>query len=101
MLEGSGRGGWGLNVATPPEKGSRTPSGKPTIQCPECGKWVLLESGVGTPPYRQYTCPHGHRFGLAQAGNGHGKDEALEPATKPDAPAKQPRKKAQTRNGDR
>ncbi len=64
--------GWGLSVATPPRKGSRTPSGKPTIQCPECNEWVLLESGVGAPPHRQFTCPQGHRFGLAQAGNGAG-----------------------------
>ncbi len=58
------------SVGTPKGKASRSPSGKPTIQCPECGDWVLLESGVGTPPYRQYTCTHGHVFGLAHAGNG-------------------------------
>jgi hypothetical protein len=68
-------GEWGLSVATPPKKGSRTPSGKPTIQCPECGEWVLLESGVGSPPHRTFRCSQGHRFGLAQAGNGSGAEK--------------------------
>lgn len=62
-------------MATPPKKGSRTPSGKPTIQCPECGEWVLLERGVGSPPHRTFTCCQGHRFGLAQAGNGAGREK--------------------------
>ena len=90
-------------MATPPKKRSRTPSGKPTIQCPECGEWVLLESGVGVPPYRQFTCPHGHRFGLAQAGNGHGAEPVDTPAVsaKPAKPAAPAKRKAQTRNGDK
>lgn len=89
-------------MATPPKKGSRTPSGKPTIQCPECGEWVLLESGVGIPPYRQFNCPQGHRFGLAQAGNGAGRDDEPQdtPPTKPAQPASPAKRRAPTRNGN-
>jgi len=63
---------------------------------------VLLESGVGTPPYRQYSCPRGHRFGLAQAGNGHGHEPQDTPAkpAKPAKPAAPAKRRAQTSNGD-
>jgi hypothetical protein len=69
-------------------KPSRTPAGKPTIRCPECGDWVPLERGVGAPPHRVYTCVNGHHFGLAGSDGSDGdhddgdKDEDDRPGDK-------------------